>query len=188
MAEMAIIQDVLEQSERLYDMNDIQAALEQLAVVLTTVYSDKNPLILCVMNGSLITMGHLLPKLAFPLEIDYIHASRYGDNTVGGEMTWFHHPVTPLVGRDVILIEDIVDQGHTLAGLRDYCIAQQVKSVSCATLLNKADVEKFCERPEYIGLTVENRYVFGFGMDYKGYWRNLPGIYAMPENTKKGKQ
>lgn len=186
MVEMAVIQDILEQSDRLYDMTEIDAALDRLAVSLTRDYVDKDPLILCVMNGSLMTTGHLLAKLAFPLEIDYIHASRYGENTVGGEMTWFHRPVTPLIRRDVILVEDIVDQGHTLAGLRAYCLEQQVKSVTCVTLLNKVEVEKSCESPEYVGLTVKNRYVFGFGMDYKGYWRNLPGIYAVSRTTEQG--
>lgn len=186
MADIARLEGIFEQSERLYDMTEIATALDQLASALTEDYVDKIPLVLCVMNGSLMTTGHLLTKLTFPLEIDYIHASRYGGNTVGGEMTWFHRPVTPLTGRHVILIEDIVDQGHTLAGLRAYCLEQQVQSVACATLLNKVGVEKSCECPEYVGLTVENRYVFGFGMDYKGYWRNLPGIYAISTQLEQG--
>jgi hypoxanthine phosphoribosyltransferase len=181
MAEIAAIQRILENADRLYDMPDIQSALTDLAEQLTNRYAETNPLVLCVMNGSLITMGHLLPQLAFPLEVDYIHASRYGDDTQGGDITWFHQPATSLAGREVILVEDIVDHGHTLAALRQYCNEQQAKSVTCATLVNKRDVEKYCDLPEFIGLTVPKRYVFGFGMDYKGYWRNLPGIYAVAE-------
>jgi hypoxanthine phosphoribosyltransferase len=186
MAEMAAIHRILEKADCLYDMSEIQNALTHLAEQLTKHYAETNPLVLCVMNGSLITMGHLLPQLAFPLEIDYIHASRYGDDTQGGDITWFHQPATSLAGREVILVEDIVDHGHTLAALTSYCHEQKAKSVTCATLVNKMDVEKYCDLPEFIGLTVPNRYVFGFGMDYKGYWRNLPGIYAVSELDEEG--
>jgi len=184
MAEIVTMHSLLERSERLYESTEIQSALTQIAEQLTAHYAERNPLILCVMNGSLMTLGHLLPQLAFPLEIDYIHASRYGDETVGGEVKWFHQPASSLAGREVILVEDIVDQGHTLTVLRQYCLEQGVKSVSCATLVSKADVEKVGEPPEFIGLTVPNRYVFGFGMDYEGYWRNLPDIYAISKQDE----
>lgn len=166
----------------LYDLNDINQALDELAEQLNQHYAGMKPVLLCVMKGALVTMGQLLPKLTFPLEIDYIHATRYGDNLVGGEINWHHKPNMDLTGRDVVLIEDIVNQGETLNVLRAYCVESNAKSVSCATLVNKADVEQSCEPPEFIGLQVPNRYVFGFGMDYQGDARNLPGIYALAES------
>jgi hypoxanthine phosphoribosyltransferase len=147
-------------------------------------YAELTPVLLCVMKGALVTMGQLLPRLTFSLEIDYIHASRYGDKLVGGEVTWHHKPVISLVNRDVILIEDIVDRGETLNVLRAYCLENKVKSVRCATLVNKSGVAQRCPPPEFIGLKVANRYVFGFGMDYQDEARQLAGIYALSEPSK----
>lgn len=176
---MKEMQQIFDTADLLYSLKDIDKALNQLAESLTEKYADKNPLILCVMNGSVITTGHLLPKLSFPLELDYIHATRYGDKTVGGELNWLHKPTTDLQERTVILVEDIFDEGVTLKALVAYCQSMNVKSVSCVTLINKRHDNKVGDAPEFIGLTVPNRYVFGFGMDYQGYWRNAPGIYAV---------
>ena len=118
----------------------------------------------------------------FPLEVDYIHATRYGDALVGGEIDWRHKPNIVLEERHVILIEDIVDQGETLYILRSYCMESKAKSVVCATLVNKLEVKQSCEPPEFIGLNVPNRYVFGFGMDYQGEARQFPGIFALAES------
>ena len=186
MFEVAKLQKVLKKADHLYDLSEIKTAIIRLAEQVTMQYDDKNPLVLCVMSGSLVTMGHLLPALNFPLEIDYIHASRYGKQISGGDINWIHKPKSSLVGREVILVEDIVDHGHTLAFLRKYCKDNHCKSVGCVTLVNKVGIEKHCATPEFIGLSVPNRYVFGFGMDYKGYWRNLPGIYAISEQDEEG--
>ena len=186
MVEVTKVQKVLKKADHLYGLSEIQTAIIRLAEQVTKQYKDKNPLLLCVMNGSLVTMGHLLPELNFPLEIDYIHASRYGEKINGGDINWIHKPKSSLVGREVILVEDIVDHGHTLAFLRKYCEDNHCKSLGCVTLVNKLGIEKHCSTPEFIGLSVPNRYVFGFGMDYKGYWRNLPGIYAISEQDEEG--
>jgi hypoxanthine phosphoribosyltransferase len=178
---MKQIQQVFDTAECLYSMTDIDAALERVAATLIAHYADVNPLLLCVMNGSVITAGHLLPKLPFPLELDYIHASRYGDKTVGGELTWHHSPLTAIENREVLLIEDIYDEGVTLQNLRSYCEQAGARTVKCVTLINKLHDNKVGTPPEFVGLTVPDRYVFGFGMDYRGYWRNAPGIYAVKE-------
>lgn len=180
---MKHLQHILDTADQLYSMNDIDAALSRLAEGLTQDFSNSNPLFLCVMNGSVLTTGHLLPKLNFPLELDYIHVSRYGDKTVGGNLEWFHKPATALKGRTVILVEDIFDEGVTLHALREYCQHQGAKTVQCVTLIDKLHTNKTGVMPEYIGLTVPNRYVFGFGMDYHGYWRNAPGIFAVSEES-----
>ena len=179
---MKQLQQVFDNAEQLYSLAEIEQALGCLAEVLTQHYVDANPLLLCVMNGSVITAGHLLPKLNFALELDYIHLSRYANTTSGGEIVWHHKPVTDLANRDVILIEDIFDQGVTLQALRDYCHQAGAKSVSCVCLIDKEHNDKVGTKPEFIGLTVPDRYVFGFGMDYHGYWRNAPGIFAVKED------
>lgn len=179
---MKQLQQVFDTAECLYSMPEIDTALERVAATLITLYADINPLLLCVMNGSVITAGHLLPKLPFPLELDYIHVSRYGDKTKGGELTWHHSPLTAMVNRDVLLIEDIYDEGVTLQNLRHYCEQAGAKTVKCVALIEKLHDNKMGTPPEFVGLTVPDRYVFGFGMDYRGYWRNAPGIYAVRED------
>jgi hypoxanthine phosphoribosyltransferase len=178
---MKQLQTIFDTADLLYSLADIEQALDQLAIKVTEQFSDSNPVILCVMNGSVIVTGNLLPKLNFPLELDYIHASRYGDKTVGSELNWFHKPATKLANRAVILVEDIFDEGVTMHALREYCKKSGAKSVSCVTLVDKSHNNKIGETPEFIGLTVPDRYIFGFGMDYKGYWRNAPGIYAVKD-------
>ncbi len=178
------LQHIFDNADKLYSMNDIDAALCCLADELTQQVANSNPLFLCVMNGSVLTTGHLLPKLNFPLELDYIHVSRYGEKTVGGELNWFHKPTTELKDRTVIIVEDIFDEGITLQALREYCEQSGAKSVSCVALIDKLHGNKTGVLPEFIGLTVPNRYVFGFGMDYQGYWRNAPGIYAVKEDEQ----
>lgn len=175
------LEQVRAQAECLYTSSDIDTVLEQLAQTLTEHYAEANPILLCVMNGSLVTLGQLMPKLPFLCQVDYIHVSRYGEQITGGELIWHHHPVTDLTARHVILVEDIVDRGDTLVALREYCHQAGAESVRCMTLIDKQGVEKKGLSPEFVGLTVPNRYVFGFGMDYQGYWRNLPGIYAVQE-------
>ena len=128
---MKEIQQVLDSADLLYSLDEIDQALNTLAEKLTEQYADSNPLLLCVMNGSVVTTGHLMPKLNFPLELDYIHATRYGDKLIGGKLAWLHKPVTNLKGRDVILVEDIFDEGVTIKALREYCVEQEVASVSC---------------------------------------------------------
>ena len=178
---MKQIQHIFDTADLLYSQADIEHALDQLAFAITEQFSDLNPVVLCVMNGSVVVTGHLLPKLHFPLELDYIHASRYGEKTVGSELKWLHKPITPLANRTVILVEDIFDEGVTMQALRKYCQQAGASSVSCVTLIDKEHANKVGIQPEFIGLTVPDRYVFGFGMDYKGYWRNAPGIYAVKE-------
>ncbi len=178
---MQLTEAMPREAECLYTLDEIDAVLDKLAQQLNHDYAGKNPLLLCVMNGAVITMGQLLTKLNFALQIDYIHASRYGDNTTGGELIWQAQPQTALIGRHVLLIEDIFDEGHTLVALRQFCHEQGALSVACLALADKQHPRKTGQQPEYIGISVVDRYVFGFGMDVQGYWRNAPGIFALPE-------
>jgi hypoxanthine phosphoribosyltransferase len=172
----------LEEADKLFNLQAINDALELMASVISKEYHDKNPLVIGVMNGAVVTMGHLLPKFSFLLEADYCHATRYGKNTSGGEITWLAHPIKPLLNRHVLLIDDIFDEGVTLKHIAEYCKKQGALSVKTAVLLDKQHqrkVEGFSV--DYSALSVEDRYVFGFGLDYKGYYRNAPGVYAVPE-------
>ena len=179
---MTQMDSLLAEADLLYSMDDINQALDKLAEAIERDYAELNPVMLCVMNGAVMTAGHLLPRLPFRLELDYIHASRYGDKTVGGELVWQSQPSININDRHVVLIEDIYDQGLTLAALREFCNEAGAISVRCVCLFDKLREDKVGPLPEYLGLSVPDRYVFGFGMDVAGYWRNLPAVYAMKDS------
>lgn len=175
------IKQVLEKSECLYDLEAVETALDQMAKVMTQQLQHKNPLILCVMIGALIPAGHLLTRLNFPLEVDYIHATRYRGTTRGGDLHWLVEPRQSLKDRTIVIVDDILDGGITLAAIIDYCNQAGAKEVLTAVMVNKIR-----ERdpgvnfdPDFVGLDTEDRYLFGFGLDYEGYLRNAPGIYAV---------
>ena len=143
---------------------------------------------LCVLHGGLIFTGHLLTRLQFPLQQDYIHATRYCGQTTGEGLKWLAPPHESLENRTILLLDDIFDQGYTMQAIRDYCLAAGAAAVYSAVLLTKNHPRDKAEmRPDFVGLEVEDRYVFGFGMDYELLWRNANGIYAMTTQTEKEK-
>ncbi|BBP00010.1 hypoxanthine-guanine phosphoribosyltransferase [Sulfuriferula nivalis] len=172
--------DTLNNAVCIYTAEEINTAIQTLAAAIQQDYADKHPLVITVMNGGMIFAGQLLPMLRFPLECDYLHASRYGQALHGRELAWIAMPQTDVNNRHIILLDDILDEGHTLAAIKQKLLTMGAASVACAVLTNK-DINK--EKPitaDYVGLTLPNRYVFGCGMDVSGAWRNLPAIYAMP--------
>lgn len=175
---------VLADAERLHDAAAVDAALAAMARQITKRlgHAKEPPLVLVVMTGGLIPAGQLLPKLEFPLEIDYIHATRYRGSTQGGDLIWIARPQLELRDRTVLILDDILDEGHTLAGIIEECEAQGAREVLTAVLVEKLhDRRHRGLRADFVGVEVDDRYVFGAGMDYKGFWRNLPGIFAAKE-------
>lgn len=173
--------EVFNKAECLHDAGAVLTAIAGLADAITQDLHDSDPLVITIMQGGLIPAGLLLPRLDFPLQADYLHASRYRGNTSGGEIHWLVRPETPLEDRTVLLVDDIFDEGHTLAAIVHYCREAGARRVRSAVLADKLHDRKADYRPDYIGLEVEDRYVFGFGMDYKEYLRNAPGIYAVSD-------
>jgi len=172
---------VLAEADCCYTQEQIQQAIDKMAREISDQLSGLNPLLLCVMTGGLIITGDLLLRLDFPLQYDYIHASRYAGATRGAELNWITRPHLPLRDRHVLIIDDILDEGVTLRELLAYCQQQGVQSARTAVLVNKLHDRKQLSSADFIGLTVEDRYVFGYGMDYKGFLRNVPGIYAVKD-------
>jgi hypoxanthine phosphoribosyltransferase len=162
---------------------DVTAAIGRLAGEITVQLSRANPVLLCVMNGGLIFAGQLLTRLAFPLEVEYCHATRYGRETAGAGLDWIVRPQLELRRRTVLLLDDILDEGITLAAIADYCRQQGAARVVMAVLVDKRHDRKVSPgfRADFTGMETEDRFLFGFGLDYKGYWRNAPGIYAVKE-------
>jgi hypoxanthine phosphoribosyltransferase len=175
------IQAILDNAECLYDMKAIEQALDKMAIEITDKLGQSNPLILSVMIGALIPTGYLLPRLNFPLEIDYIHATRYRSTTRGGDLHWLVEPRQSLKDRHILVVDDVMDGGLTLAAIIDYCKQAQAKKVYTAVMVNKIRPREqgVNFEPDFVGLNAENRYLFGFGLDYHEYLRNAPGIYAV---------
>ena len=115
------VKDVFSRATCLHGRTEIDAALDQLAIEMSDELEDKNPIFLCVLIGGIIPLGNLLPRLHFPLELDYVHATRYGDATTGGELKWIAEPTHDLKGRTIVIVDDILDGGITLSGIIDYC-------------------------------------------------------------------
>lgn len=175
-------QAVLRRSELLHDAAAVEAAIGRMAGEITAKLAERRPIVLSVMVGGLIPAGLLLPKLDFPLEIDYCHATRYRGATTGGDLIWIARPQIDLTDREVLIVDDILDEGHTLAQIIDDVRMQGARAVYTAALVNKRHDRRFNGlKADFVGLDVDDRYVFGAGMDYKGWFRNLPGIYAAPE-------
>ena len=172
---------ILEAADVVYAAADVVAAVDRMAADISAALSTRLPLVLGVMRGSVIFAGHLLPRLRFPLDFDYLDVTRYGNETSGGEITWKVSPGTAVAGRVVLVIDDILDEGRTLAAVRDKLLAAGAREVYSAVFADKDTGRPKPLRADFTGITVPNRYVFGFGMDVKGAWRNLPAVYALRE-------
>jgi len=171
----------LEQSDRVCAEGEIQGALARLAADIEARLKEAYPLVLVVMGGAVVFAGQLLPRLRFPLDLDYVHATRYGAQTRGGGLTWRVSPPQAARGRTVLLLDDILDHGQTLRGIRDELLVQGATAVLSAVLVEKALPAPKPIQADFVGLRIPDRFVFGFGMDAKGFWRNLPEIRAMRE-------
>ena len=167
------------ESDCLCDAVKLNSVLDLLAEKISSDLKDKDPLILCVMTGGIIPVGHLATRLTFPLQLDYIHATRYRGETHGGELHWLQEPSLSLQDRNILIVDDIFDEGITLLEIDKYCKEKGAASVYSAVLVNKIHDRKVNFKPDYIGLDIEDRYLFGFGMDYKNYLRNINAIHAV---------
>ncbi|MDO9597795.1 MAG: hypoxanthine-guanine phosphoribosyltransferase [Azoarcus sp.] len=170
-----------EEADCLADERKVEAALERMAAEITERLSNSNPLVYTVMNGGLILAGRILPRLPFPLEVAYLHATRYGHAIQGTLLDWRVRPTQDLRDRTVLVLDDILDEGHTLAAIIDYLKAEGAREVLSAVLVHKQHERKAFPgmRADFTGLDIADRFLFGCGMDYQGYWRNAPGIYAV---------
>lgn len=172
------IQQVQAQADLIYSEAEVEAALDNMAAAINNTLKDSNPLVLCVLNGGIIVAGKLLTRLNIQLTLDSINASRYQNQTTGGVIEWVLKPSVPLKDRVVLIIDDVLDEGITLAAIKEYCLEQGATAAYCAVLADKILDHDKPIKADFVGLEVENRYLFGYGMDFKGYLRNAAGIYA----------
>ena len=177
------IRQVLDSADRLYSNEQVHAALDDMAKRVNNDYKEKVPVFCCVMNGGMVLAGNLMPRLNILMEVDYVHATRYRGATKGGEeVHWLAEPQSAIKGRDVIVVDDILDEGITLSEICTYFEEQGAASIKTLLLVEKRHGRRVVgARADYSALSVPDRYVFGFGMDFKGFHRNAPGIYAVSE-------
>ncbi|WP_052481121.1 hypoxanthine-guanine phosphoribosyltransferase [Gilvimarinus agarilyticus] len=169
-------------AECLLDARTIRAATAELGARISADYSGlSQPLVvLLIMNGAVVFGGDLLPALAIDVELDYVHASRYRDDQATDGLVWQRHPPEWLRGREVLLVDDILDAGATLAAVTERCLALGAAGVRSAVLLHKHTAAPAVIAADYVAFDINDRYVYGWGMDYRGRLRNAPGVFALP--------
>lgn len=173
--------DILNAADLIHSAETVQAEVSRVAREITARLGETNPLVLCVMSGGVPFAGHLLTQLDFPLEFDYLHVTRYGQETSGGALSWRAAPWTPVKGRTVLLLDDILDEGVTLAAIVDRLKEMGAAECYTAVATDKLNGKQKPIKADFVALEVPDRFVFGFGMDVRGAYRNLPAIYAMKE-------
>ena len=175
------IRHVFSKATCLYSKTEVELAFDHMAMSINEKLSESNPIFLCVVVGGIVAMGNLLPRLNFPLELDYIHATRYQRKIIGQELVWKVTPQASLNNRTILIVDDILDGGITLTEIIKYCESQGAREVLTAVLVDKdhARLPQGLPHADFCALHVDNHYVFGYGMDYKGYLRNAPGIFMV---------
>jgi hypoxanthine phosphoribosyltransferase len=178
---------LLANAEPVCDEATVRDAVARVARTLNERYGDPDeaafPLVLGVMGGAVVFTGQLLTQLSFPLEFDYIHVSRYGDDDKGGEVVWKVIPRSNVAGRTVIVVDDILDEGETLAHVKQRLLDMGARDVVICVFADKDLGRAKPVQADIVGLTIPNKFVVGFGMDAYGYWRNLPGLWAITPET-----
>ena len=171
----------LQQAELIVSAEDVQAAVVRVAREINAALADVHPLLLSVMGGAVVFTGQLLPLLDFPLDFDYVHVSRYGSGLQGGALHWKVEPRENVRGKIVLVVDDILDEGETLAAVKQRVLKLGAAGFYCAVFADKLNGKSKPIRADFVGIELPDRFVFGFGMDIHGAWRNLPAIYATRE-------
>lgn len=181
MTDIKEAREILAGAELVYSAETVAAAVSRVASEITEKLGDSNPLLLCVMSGGVPFAGQLMTQLLFPLDFDYMHVTRYGQETSGGALSWRSAPWTSVKGRTVLILDDILDEGLTLAAIVERM--KELGATACYTAVatDKLNGKQKPIKADFVALTVPDRFVFGYGMDVRGKWRNLPAIYAMKE-------
>jgi hypoxanthine phosphoribosyltransferase len=172
---------MLDEADLVCPAAEVDRAIDRVAEAITAEFRDRYPLVLCVMNGALFFCARLLPLLRFPLHLDYVHASRYGDEIDGRHVHWKVEPGDAVRTRHVLVVDDILDAGDTLATIKAKVLERGAASCKVAVLTDKIKPDRKPITPDFLGMRIPDRFVFGCGLDAYGLWRNLPAIYALKQ-------
>jgi hypoxanthine phosphoribosyltransferase len=180
MSELAAeIAQVRARAQCVYTRAQVDAAFDRIATDVTAALAHSNPLLVAVLVGGIYPAVQLAMRLDFPYQLDYAHATRYRGQLAGGALEWHSQPHLSLAGRAVLVVDDILDEGVTLAQVMQECTRLGAAQVLSAVLVRKLHGRPTIGHADYHGLEVGDHYVFGCGMDYKEYFRGLPEIYAV---------
>ncbi|TXT26837.1 MAG: hypoxanthine phosphoribosyltransferase [Gallionellaceae bacterium] len=171
--------DLLQQADLIVPADEVRAAVERVAREISAALAGAHPLVLSVMGGAVVFTGQLLPLLEFPLDFDYVHVSRYGDARQGGDLHWKVEPRENVRGKVVLVLDDILDEGGTMAAIKQRVMELGAREFYSAVFADKLNGMAKPVRADFVGVEVPDRFVFGFGMDVHGAWRNLPAVYAV---------
>ncbi len=178
----ALIAQVEATATLLYSTEEIKAGLDAMAALMEKELAHQNPIFLTVMNGGLFVASELCLRLNFPLQMDYVHATRYHGEVTGASIHWKREPSLPIEDRVIVIVDDILDGGLTLKAIQDYCEGRGARKVYTAVLMDKvnARIEGGLPHPDFAAINdPNNHYVYGFGLDYHDYLRNIPAIYSV---------
>jgi hypoxanthine phosphoribosyltransferase len=174
---------ILEKSSLLVSRDEVKASVSRMAEQINEYYGDTQLILLIVMTGAVMPAAWLASRLTMPMEMDFVHASRYAGATEGGEIDFRVPPRLNLQDQDVLIVDDIYDIGLTLEMIENYCVSRAARSVNSAVLVRKIHDRPTTERkPRFIGMDVEDKYIFGCGMDAYEHWRHLHEIRALEED------
>lgn len=161
---------------------EVEGAVERMAKDINDYYGNRQIIVLAVMTGAIMPAAWVLSRLKMPVRIDFIHATRYQGQTEGGELDFRVPPRLNLQDQEILIVDDIYDVGLTLQLIERYCKSRGAQTVNSAVLVRKLhDRETTNELPRFIGMDVEDKYIFGCGMDVYEHWRHLDQIYALEE-------
>jgi len=172
-------QHTLENADLLHSAEEITVCLDDLAKTVNADFAGQDSVIFTVMNGGVVLAGMLMTRLTFPFRFDYLHATRYREKTSGSDLHWLKRNDIEIAGKSVLVIDDILDEGYTLEAIVDELQKQSPAELKTLVLAEKQHDRTNGFKADYIGLKLIDRYVFGMGMDYCGYLRHLPAIYAV---------
>ena len=170
---------ILQSAELIRSADEVQAAVQRVAHEINTTLADQQPLVLSVMGGAVVFTGQLLPMLNFPLDFDFLHVSRYGNDKQGGQLHWQVGPRENVRNKVVLVVDDILDEGETMHAIRQRVMELGASKFYCAVFADKDNGKPKPIQADFVGMALPNRFVFGYGMDIRGAWRNLPAIYAL---------
>jgi hypoxanthine phosphoribosyltransferase len=166
----------------LYTAHEVDAAIARMGGEISARLGGGECLALCVLQGGIVVTGCLLPRIDAPVELDSVHVTRYRNTTRGSEVEWRAWPRARVAGRRVLLVDDILDEGHSLAAVQSWLRGKGAAEVLVAVLVDKRHGRKHPQvTADFVGLEVPDQYVFGYGMDYRGWHRNARGIFALEE-------
>lgn len=159
---------------------DVKRRIKELARQINRDYKEKIPIFIGVLNGSFIFLSDLIREIKINCEIDFLKLSSYGDSKISsGDVKMLKDLNCDVKGRDVIVVEDIIDSGLSMTYLRKLIMANKPSSFRVAALLYKKDVSKLKFKIDYIGFKIDNKFVVGYGLDFAQKYRNLNGIYVL---------